>query len=230
LENIRDGITLLAQALHLNIVRLSVASLTNTATVTGERTLFAILNRSSLRKGVLVYKAVGGASELTLTGKHYVQKNFGAISEEDNNDARLLVPEMMVDALMARFIERDTSFAEISPKREMTEEFTRAELVGQTSALLTVARVDEIVSIFRQSVIQTPATKGDLTSARSSDVPTYRVLHLFDLCMSSQILAELTNCQSVKGAPIFRQLTRAEVKAGQTTDGIQIGGNVFLAD
>ncbi len=208
------------------LVRVSVGNLAPRVVVkeTGNIIFFGVLNSASYRKGEKRIGALGGAAELTVWGRKFLEDNFGA-SDFEGEDARFVVDDAHLEAIFEIFFNRDPKFFETDPTREIVEELTKEKI----ASLGTILQPEDVAGAVVQYVKTVRQKQGAGTSAREKEgMPTRRIFHFFDLLVSEEVLLKMMDHET------FHLLSDEDVltteggsKKGRTSSGIEIADNIF---
>jgi hypothetical protein len=198
---------------------------------TGKSNFLGLINKKALEeKGQRLYTAIGGAAELTESGKEKLKTDLHAVFDnEDSLDARFTVPNSKVDETLSLFKKRDPEFAEIDPKREIMEELCTKELPLQDSPILNPEEAESIEIKHAATLRQASPKSGKGTSARESDSnPSRRIFNVFDMLVPSAVFDKIINSPAIK---IFTGEEMKTIEGGATkglaADGATIGDNML---
>lgn len=209
-------------------VRISVGNLAPRFVVaeTGEAHFLGILNRKALEKGRRMVGAVGGAAELTSEGKALLESHFGA-TEFERLDARFIVDEGDLEAVLGIFESRDSRIYETDAAREIAEELATKELPIQNSPVLSAEEVAQIEVNYVKTLRQ--KSSGGPGSARESvEVPTRRLFNIFEVVVPATIF------EKIKSSPAIYILSEEEIasteggsRKGKAADGAELADNLL---
>ncbi|MEN9913079.1 MAG: hypothetical protein RLY66_487 [Candidatus Parcubacteria bacterium] len=214
-------------------VRISIGNIATRFldTSNGKITHLAILNSGAWKKGDLLFGAIGGAAELTPTGRTYLEKTYRA-TDFYKNDARFIIDEQHLDMVMRFFQMRDPLFFEIEPLREIIEELTTTEFptISERPGILPILTTSEALRfdiVYHRTVRQPIPKMGVGTSPlEQKDVPSRRLFHEFTMIGSQELLDKMLASKAVIA------LTESELAStqGGTCKGTTANGMAAIAD
>lgn len=206
----------------MNLVRFSVANVFDKASCPGcAATKIAFVNKKSLTAGDVIFKAIGGVSELTPLGMENLRTRFGAFDFEKGMDARFKIDAAFVDPVIEFFMRRDRAMFEIDLMRELEEELVGTELPGQTAGILTLEELKQIRLEYADSRHQPPGSELHRTVSDTAGIPTHRIFFLSNAIMPNAVYQKLADSKWC------RVITSEDIQRGYTKDGSKLGGNLF---
>jgi len=208
-------------------IRISVANLVPRVVhmKTGEGHFMGLLNRKFYRKGQRIYGALGGAAELTLTGMRLLEARFNA-DFENGRDARLFINPADLDEVMKLFAEREPSFCETDPFREIQEELIIGEYRDLPPVLPNCMYPFKLRYV--KSLVQASQAEQMSRPGGTTDIPSHRYFHLFEMFVPDGVFTQLQSHPAVK---FFTKeeiaTTQQGAVQGLAQDGSIIGTNLF---
>lgn len=208
--------------LDSSLLRVEAAALMPQISIKGESTahFVGIPNHSSVKRGDNRITAPGGACRLTQRGHNELVQQFGARfsakdwKKDDRQwDARFLIEGSKLDHVINWFKRFDERRVELSPARELTEEFGLCpnrpfELPGQTAAIISAAELLQIDLCFGRIFVQPPVNPN--TENNPHAYPMVRIFYLWQGFAPESVFAKLAD------NPWFYILSNAETKRLQS--------------